>query len=519
MGPVVGPGSGGGAGDEEVVEAAAEGLGGPLGLVEGHVERVEVAVAGRLVHNGERAPSTTSSWRAAERAISVTSCAQAQEPRGVGHARRRPADGALGDPSVRRTVWPSVSSDGVEEVAGRGGRGLDGATGSRVVGVAAQVDEPLGHADAALAVGDGVVHLLDEGALAVREAVDDAGTPRAVGSGRRGPGRTGWRGRRGRGGCPAREGDVAHVVARSRSGSSHHSGGARRPSAGTTRWRRRGTVDRHAHAGGAEPLEVEGRSRMLMLPKVDERNGSFSRFHIIASTSDMRRSARTLGVGHVARLRHPSLGPCRGSEAVRRGRPGGPPGGGQRPREVCLNSLSWGQPVSMSSDPLDGARRVGVVGGELHEPHERSAVAGDERRDAPHVVAATPPRGPCAPSSRGPPSAIAAHTGSASTPASSSSVADRLGVPEGAAVDVAQVEQGTVHVEEAVGVRGRWTATADLLGEQSAVGVGAVPHGGSSPSATWAWLSENGTQVTSQRAPARRPAITWSAAMRANGHR
>ena len=288
-----------------------------------------------------------------------------------------------------------------------------------------------------------VVHLLEERRPARRAGRRRSGTPTAGGCGRTGPAANGpARSNSWRSGCRARAGRRARTWrSMSKSGSSRHSGGARRPSAGTTRWRRRGTTWPAVRAcRRAEPVEV-GRP-------IEQRD-----------VAEAAREVRVLldvphdglDVRHAALVVHGAV--CHrpsGYVAARRHRanvrrPAGPAGPEVSAGcEVCLNSLSSGQPVEQVDDALDRA------------PGELGVAAGRSMRRtnaawSPTMNVGTPqtswlgrrrPRAPCARSRAAAPVAISANTASASTPAPSRTRAhDRL-VADAGAVDVAGGEEG-----------------------------------------------------------------------------
>ena len=180
---VVATGAGRGRGHEQVVDAAAERLGGPVGLVEGDVEHLEAAAeAWARVHSGERCGSVTVSWRATERPVSTAPRAELGEL-GRGGARCRPPSRPRGRRCrvPRRQPWARVSV--VEPHSDPPPAGSEAIVTSSSIGtLAGHVDELLGQADAALAVGDGVVHLLDQRGPAVGEAVDDHELPQRAGA-------------------------------------------------------------------------------------------------------------------------------------------------------------------------------------------------------------------------------------------------------------------------------------------------------------------------------------------------
>ena len=195
-------------------------------------------------------------------------------------------------PSPRRSWWVSVSTVVSTRLVSIGvGRGP--IRRDRLGGVAGDVDELLRHADAALAVGDGVVELLDHRGPAVLEALDDEELPERPGAVERGadegggeveqlPHRAGVRQRR-----PAEvvvEVEVGFVPPLGRRQPTRGRG----PRAGGA-----GAPARRRAGAGARSRSGSGAWSSSVTLAIDElRCGSFSRFHISASTSVIRRSLR-----------------------------------------------------------------------------------------------------------------------------------------------------------------------------------------------------------------------------------
>jgi hypothetical protein len=176
-GAVVGACPAGGAGHEEVVEAATQGLGGPVGVVEVDVDGLEVAAQRPL--GPQRGVRPVGDRDLAHGAAGQLDRLERQGHRlaGIGHQAGGLADGPLRDAERAAPRVGEGFAGGVEDVGVRRRRlgGDDDLVD--VVGVAGDVDELLGHADAALTVGDGVVHLLDHRGATALEAVDDEELP------------------------------------------------------------------------------------------------------------------------------------------------------------------------------------------------------------------------------------------------------------------------------------------------------------------------------------------------------
>ena len=141
-----------------------------------------------------------------------------------------------------------------------------------------------------------------QGRPAARRARRRARTPTAGGCGRAGPARTGRPGRTAGARCPG-SGRARWRTWRSmsKSGSSCHSGGAMRPSAGTTRWCRRGIRSTACSIRRRNRPRSGLESSIVTLPKFELRYGSLSTFHSSASRSDMRSPPSRSRVGALER--------------------------------------------------------------------------------------------------------------------------------------------------------------------------------------------------------------------------
>ena len=189
----------------------------------------------RSVHSGERAWSVTAAWRASDRAVATASPASAGSRSGWRDEADGLADGAPGDAESPGARGGRAVVDGGRRAGRRaagGARPRGPATRLGLGRVALEVDELDRHPHAALAVGDGVVDLLHHGGPAALEALDDGEAPQRAGCGRTARRRgvaarsRSWRSVPGPGRATRRT-----WRSRSRSGSSRHAGGARRPSA------------------------------------------------------------------------------------------------------------------------------------------------------------------------------------------------------------------------------------------------------------------------------------------------
>ena len=130
----------------------------------------------RWVHTGERAGSDTSTCRMAD-CPSSASCSR--EPCDLDRVAQE-AEAAVGGASDHAEPAAQLVREGVDrglDEAGVDRRGYGAIGSDRLGGVARDVDELLRHADAPLAVGDGVVELLDHGGAAVFETLDDEELP------------------------------------------------------------------------------------------------------------------------------------------------------------------------------------------------------------------------------------------------------------------------------------------------------------------------------------------------------
>src|SRR5262245_58701794 len=168
----------------------------------------------------------------------------------------------------------------------------------------------------------------------------------------------------------------------SKSGSSCHVGGASRPNDGATRQPRRGIAATAAVIRARRRSMSGGWSTIVMLPKVELRNGSFSRFHMRASTSDMRRSD---GWGGSATSATYPRSPPGYARSVSGGR--GSAAGESALAGRVLELVELGPAVEKVDHALDGVRGLRAVAlRPVHQPHEHGPVARKERRHAPHVV-------------------------------------------------------------------------------------------------------------------------------------
>ena len=174
---VVGAGAARRAGHEEVVEAPAELLGGRLGLAPSAPAAPRCDAGASAGSTRASAPGPTrapAAWRTARAPTSSPASptiwvGSRRRPRLPSAVRRDDAEPAA--QLVGERVDGGLDEAGVDRL-GRGAIGCD-----RLGGVARDVDELLRHADAPLAVGDGVVELLDHRGAAVLEALDDEELP------------------------------------------------------------------------------------------------------------------------------------------------------------------------------------------------------------------------------------------------------------------------------------------------------------------------------------------------------
>ena len=300
---VVGAGAAGDGGDEDVVDAAAERLGRALGVVERDPQHVEAApeacarstaASGRWSVTAAPGGPATARWRTA-------SPAKADQPVGVQGEVGGLADGAPGH--ARRPAGEVAGDVGGEVVdQRRRRRSADGrrrsSTGS---GSGASRSTSMNSIDIRTPPSPSVIVWCICCTIAARPpsrpsmtVKRHSGRARSKGSAARRAARSSsWRSVPGAG-----QGDAADVAVevdvrvvdplrRGQPAEAGHApagagGGRRRPPAACRR-RRRSTSG--------------GRSSTVTLAKVEERCGSFSRVHIRASTSDMRRSHRPATVG------------------------------------------------------------------------------------------------------------------------------------------------------------------------------------------------------------------------------
>ena len=137
----------------------------------------------RSVHSGERAGSVTTSWRSGRlRPARRVAPEPAASRLGCRTRPAAPSTAAAGDAEaaaqvVGERVDGGLDEAGVDAAPAAGRPGAIGSVASRL-----EVDELLRHADAALAVGDGVVQLLDHRGPAALEALDDDELPQRAGA-------------------------------------------------------------------------------------------------------------------------------------------------------------------------------------------------------------------------------------------------------------------------------------------------------------------------------------------------
>ena len=241
--------------------------------------------------------------------------------------------------------------------SGRPRRAVGGPAASR-----AEVEVLLRHAHAADAIGERVVEALEERRPRPREALDGQELPQGPGAVERvvgeGHGEVAERVER----AGLGQGDGRTWRHTSKSGSVRHSGGARRPSAGTHALAQAGHHGGGVRHAGAEAVEVgrpveqrdvgEARREVRILLEVPHQGLEVRHAALVVHGAVCHRPS-----GYEAARRHGQMTPPDGT-----GR-----SGGQRGMEVCLNSLSSGYPVSRSRmrsivrpGQLAVARRVGA---------------------------------------------------------------------------------------------------------------------------------------------------------------
>ena len=175
--------------------------------------------------------------------------------------------------------------------AARCGRGRWHRAGARRITLEVEVLQR--QFDAAFAVGDRVVHLLDDGRLAAAHPLDDRELPERTGPVERIGDDQRWRGRAPGATCRASGRRCGGRAGRCRSRRRRPRPAVRGwPAPASRRWRRRGMVTIARSMRRRSESKSGARSRTVTVPNVDDRCGSFSSRHIRPSASLMLRSNR-----------------------------------------------------------------------------------------------------------------------------------------------------------------------------------------------------------------------------------
>ena len=259
-GAVVGAGSTGGGRHEEVVDAAAEASGGLLHSCERHLELSSCRSRERSLQSGR--PVAVDHCRAGGPA---TGWWPRSPPGARPAARRREriAAQSMAESTRRRAARRCGGAASAHGVDGDGPRRRSGRRRGALVDrwrlgrVALDVDELDRHADAALAVGDRVVHLLHHGGPAVGQAVDHGELPERAAAVERGGRHLAGHGPGVGVGGPRRAAGPGGGGGRGRSPGRPPTSGDVGPIPSTTRRRRRGTT-RLACQPGRPPSPAQG---------------------------------------------------------------------------------------------------------------------------------------------------------------------------------------------------------------------------------------------------------------------